>query len=329
MKPSHVKAALKFTVLQQQRPCMIWGPIGAGKSDIVAQLAEENNLALIDKRLAQSDPTEIKGYPWPDQTKKVMTFFRDEELPTKGKGILFLDELVSAPQAVQAVAYQLILNRRIGKYELPKGWNVIAAGNRMTDRSVVHAMPAALSNRFVHIDFVPDIDDWCDWAMKNGISDGTRGYLRYRPANLFTDRPEPGQHAFPSPRTWFFADRIIHSKLEPAVELELLRGTVGEGIAVEYMGFMREAKNLPNLDRILLNPDSVPVPDSPSTCHAIVAALEVRTTPSNFDTVLKYIKRMPKEFEVVFMSTMSRNGDEYCETQAMTDWLRENRSILR
>lgn len=329
MKPSEMKAALKFTVLQQQRPCMVWGPIGAGKSDLVAQLADENGLDLIDKRLAQSDPTEIKGYPWPDQEKKVMTFFRDEELPTKGKGILFLDELVSAPQAVQAVAYQLILNRRIGKYVLPKGWSVIAAGNRLTDRSVVHAMPAALANRFVHLDFVPDMEDWIDWAIENRISDATRGYLRFRPANLYTDKPDPGQRAFPSPRTWAFADQIVNSGLAPEVEMELLSGTVGEGTAIEYMGFVREAKNLPNIDRILLDPDNVKVPESPSTCHAVVAAVEARTTPANFDTVIKYIKRLPKEFEVLFMQSMSRRGDDYCETKVMVDWLRENRSILR
>ncbi len=328
MKPSQVLKALKYTAITKRRPVFIWGPPGAGKSDTVAQLAKTLKLELIDKRLSQSDPTELKGYPWPDQTKHIMTFFRDGELPTKGKGILFLDEMNLAPQATQAAAYQLILNRRIGQYELPEGWIVIAAGNRSSDRSGVHSMPAALANRFVHIDFEPDMEDWIDWAMANGISDATRGYIRFRPANLSTNKIEPGIRAYPTPRTWAFADEIVNSGLSPEVELELLKGTVGEGVAVEYMGFIREQKNLPDVDMILLKPTEVKVPSSPSTCCAVVAALEPRTSPANLEQVLKYVTRLPKEFEVVFMQAMSRRGDDYCTSKAMTDWIRENRKIL-
>lgn len=329
MKPSDTLKALKFVAWENRRPVFLWGAPGIGKSDLVAQLARELGIQLVDKRLAQSDPTELKGYPWPDQKKKTMVFFRDDELPTEGEGILFLDEMNTAPQAVQAGGYQLILNGQIGSYVLPPGWIIIAAGNRSTDRSVVHAQPAALANRFIHIDLEPDVEDWVDWAEKNGISDATRGYIRYRPANLSTDKFEAGVRAFPSPRSWAFADKIASdNSLSPELTLELLSGTVGEGCAVEYAGFLREAKNLPNIDRILLDPENVRVPESASTCHAIVAALEPRTSPSNLNIVMKYVSRMPKEFEIVFMQSMSKRGDDYCETETMTNWIRENRSVL-
>lgn len=329
MKPSNIKTALKFAALDKQRPVFLWGAPGVGKSEVVSQIAKELKITLIDKRLAQSDPTELKGYPWPNQETKTMVFFRDNELPTKGKGILFLDEMNSAPQAVQAAAYQLILDRRIGDYELPKGWIIIAAGNRSGDRSVVHSMPAALANRFVHLDFEPDAEDWVDWAAANKISDVIRGYIRYRPNNLFTDKIEPGMRAFPTPRTWVFADQIINSNLAPAIELELLKGTIGEGCAIELSGFIRDYKLLPSIDRIMLSPETAEVPKKPSVGHAVVAALETRTTPSNMASVFKYIKRLEiAEFQTVFMQSMAKRGDEYCETEVMIQWIRENRAAL-
>ena len=328
MKPSQIKQAIEFAAIKQRRPIFLWGAPGVGKSDTIRQIAKENKLQLIDKRMSQADPTELKGYPWPDQEKGVMRFLQDGTLPTKGKGILFLDELNLAPQAVQAPCYQLILDRQLGEYKLPDGWVVIAAGNRSTDRSGVHAMSAALSNRFIHLDFHPDLEDWLDWAVTNGISDTTRGYLRYRPKNLHTQDIKPGERAYPTPRTWAFADTVLNSDLAPEIELEILKGTIGEGCAAELVGFAREARNLPNIDRILLDPDKAPVPESPSTQYAIVSALETKTSISNFGQIAKYVARLPKEFEVMFMQTMARRDDAFCETSTMTGWLRENRSIL-
>ncbi len=328
MKPSQVLNALQYTAIEKRRPVFLWGPPGAGKSDVVAQLAEKLKIGLVDKRLSQSDPTELKGYPWPDQEKKIMSFFRDGELPTKGRGILFLDEMNLAPQATQNPAYQLILNRRLGEYVLPDGWAIIAAGNRSTDRSGVHTMSAALSNRFVHIDFDPDVEDWVKWALSAGISDGTRGYIRFRPANLYTDKIEPGTRAYPTPRTWAFADEIVNSGLPADVELELLKGTVGEGVALEYVGFLREQKNLPDVDLIAVHPEKVPVPEAPSTCYAVLAALDSQLTLKNFGNVLKYVKRMPKEFEVMFMQATSRRDSGFDETEVMTEWMSENYKVL-
>lgn len=328
MKPSDVQVAIDYVAVQQQRPLFLWGPPGIGKSDIVRSVAAKLKIGLADKRLSQSDPTELKGYPWPDSKTKTMVFFRDGDLPTKGKGILLLDEMNSAPQAVQAAAYQLILDRRLGDYELPAGWCVVAAGNRAGDRSVVHAMPAALANRFVHVDVTPDLDDWKAWAHVNGISAATTGYLSYRPANLYTDKIEPGARAYPTPRSWAFADQILNAGLPPHIEMELLQGTVGEGVAVEYAGFAREQRNLPKIERILVSPETVPIPDSPSTCYALISLIEHHTTPNNLGLLMKYVSRMNTEFQTVYMRTIARRGDEYVETAAYVDWIHANKAVL-
>jgi hypothetical protein len=241
-----------------------------------------------------------------------------------------ITDLHPAPASVQAAAYQLILNRRIGDYELPKDWAILAAGNRSTDRSVVHAMPAALANRFVHIEFEADVDDWLDWALSNNIGDLTRGYIRYRPSNLTTDKLEAGAKAFQSPRSWAFADQIIGSKLPIEIEIQLLEGTVGKGVATEFLGYVKEAKNIPNIDKILLDPTKAKVPESPSTKYAVVAMLESKATPDNLERLIQYTSRLEKDFEVKFMASLAKREDcdEIVTTTAFIEWARANRSVV-
>lgn len=329
MKPSQVSSALQL-LIERQRPCFIWGAPGVGKSDTVRQLATKMKLELRDVRLSLMDPVDLKGFPTPAKagTKNVMSWLPPDFLPIKGKGVLFLDEMNSAPLSVQAAAYQLVLDRRIGNYELPPGWSVVAAGNRTTDRSVVHTMPAALANRFVHLDYDVDTDDWLDWATAHGVSFGTRGYIRYRPQNLVTNKIDAGMRAFPTPRSWYFADQVINSSVSSEVQLELLKGTIGEGAAVEYLGYMRESTKLPPIEKILMDPDNVEVPDSPSTKYAQIAALESSVTSTNFERMLRYVERMDKEFEVVFVTSSSRRDKKLTETKAFNKWLTANRSIL-
>lgn len=336
MKPSLLITALKF-LIETKEPCMVWGPPGVGKSDTVRSAVDQINKAVkkatdkftvVDLRLSNCDPTDIKGFPMPNAAKKLMDFFPMAMLPTKGNGVLFLDEINAAPQAVQAAAYQLVLNRCVGDYHLPDGWAVIAAGNRASDRSVVHAMPAALANRFIHLDYTVDHEDWIDWAIENQISDITRGYIRSQPADIMTDKIEAGARAFHTPRSWAKADKIINADLPTEVMLPILQGTIGEGMATKLVGFAKNRKDLPNLDRVLINPDDVPVPESPSVRYACIANLETKVNAGNFERILKYIKRMGRDFETVFVTNADRRDPEICETAAFNAWIRENRSVL-
>ena len=140
--------------LAKGRPVMIWGPPGIGKSDLIAELAQEDNRPVTDVRLNLWEPTDIKGIPYYNSKENTMSWAPPAELPTdeNANDVLFLDELVSAAPAVQAAAYQLVLNRRVGTYKLPKGVGIVAAGNRMSDKGVTYRMPSPLANRFVHIE---------------------------------------------------------------------------------------------------------------------------------------------------------------------------------
>ena len=169
----------------KKRPIFLWGPPGIGKSDIIHQIGDAMDALVIDIRLSLWEPTDIKGIPYYAANDNKMVWAEPSELPdaelaSKHKNIiLFLDEMNSAAPAVQAAAYQLILNRRVGQYVLPDNVIIVAAGNREADKGVTYRMPAPLANRFVHLEMGVDFDDWFQWAVDNKIHQDVVGYLQF------------------------------------------------------------------------------------------------------------------------------------------------------
>lgn len=315
-------------MLAIHRPVMLWGPPGIGKSDLVHQVGMFTEHDVWEMRLSIMDPTEVKGILFPNTKTKEANWFFPDTLPKKGKGILFLDEINTAPPAVQAAAYQLVLNRRLGEYVLPKDWRIVAAGNRMGDRGVTYAMPSPLANRFIHLDLDPDLDDWCLWAMKNGVANENIAFLRFKPDLLHKFDPATNPRAFPSPRTWVFVDEISKLNLPPALEFEAVKGAVGEGPASERAAFLKTLKHMPKIDEILLNPEKVKVPEEPSVLYALSTALANVSSENNFDRLMIYVDRMPKEFQVVTVRTAIKRETGCDETKAYQKWAIENSSVL-
>jgi len=201
MKPKEVKMWLTKAVEHplDVPPVLLEGPPGIGKSAIPKQVAEENNINFVDIRLAQRDVTDLRGIPAVIDGKA--RWLPPPELPTEGKGILMLDEITSCPPLTQASAYQLTLDRRISEYELPDGYYIVAAGNRLEDRAVVYRMSTALMNRFHHINFEVSKDDWIDWALASGIDANVIGFVAWRPELLSPGfDPASSEKAFATPR---------------------------------------------------------------------------------------------------------------------------------
>lgn len=327
MSPSEVTASLN-DLLDIHQPAFLWGPPGIGKSDIVAQVAKARKVDLEDVRMNTLDPVDFRGFPMPNVAKQEMNWLRPDFLPTKGKGILFLDEFNSAAPAIQAAGYQLTLNRRIGKYKLPPGWDVIAAGNRAGDRAVVHAMPSALANRLVHMDLEVSLPEWIVWAEKNDIATAIRSYVRFQPQYLHHFDPTTNPRAFPTPRSWAFVNKILAKKMAPNREFELIKGTVGEGVAGHFVAHQRVEKDLPKLEDILRNPDTIPAPQSPSVMHAVVTMLGANVTPKNFGKMLQYVERIAKEFQVLFVKDSLRRDDTIGDTPEFTTWSLKNHDVV-
>ena len=253
VSPNEAKAAIR-KCLKKQRPVFMWGPPGIGKSDIVKQLGNEQDREVIDVRLSLWEPTDIKGIPYYNSNSNTMTWAPPAELPTDpdSTAILFLDELNSAAPATQAAAFQLVLNRRVGTYILPKGVAIVAAGNREGDKGVTYRMPAPLANRFLHLELRTDYEDWQQWAVNNRVHEQVVGYLGFAKQDLYDFDPRSSSKAFATPRSWQFVSELLEEDdVSDSTLTDLISGAVGEGLAVKFMAHRRVAKQMPNPSDIL------------------------------------------------------------------------------
>jgi hypothetical protein len=251
--PNEAKRSIR-KCLKIQRPIFIWGAPGIGKSDIVKQIGDEQKRDVIDIRLSLWDPTDIKGIPFYNVKLNTMCWAPPAELPSdpNSTAILFLDELNSAAPATQAAAYQLVLNRRVGTYILPKGVSIIAAGNRETDKGVTYRMPSPLANRFLHLELRTDYEDWLNWATKNKIHEQVIGYVGFAKQDLYTFDPRSPSRSFATPRTWSFVSELLtDDDLPESILTDLVSGAVGEGLAVKFMQHRKIAKQMPKPEDIL------------------------------------------------------------------------------
>jgi hypothetical protein len=251
--PNEAKAAIR-KCFKVNRPVFMWGPPGIGKSDIVHQIAGETGREVIDVRLSLWEPTDIKGIPFYNSKSNSMEWAPPIELPSdpESTAVLFLDELNSAAPATQAAAYQLILNRRVGTYYLPKGVSIVAAGNRETDKGVTYRMPAPLANRFLHLELKVSFDDWQEWAVKNKISDQVVGYVGFAKQDLYDFDPKSSSRSFATPRSWsFVSDLLMDDDLGEGTLTDLVAGAIGDGLAVKFMAHRKVAKQMPNPSDIL------------------------------------------------------------------------------
>ena len=251
--PKASKKAIRKAV-NVRRPVFLWGPPGIGKSDLVKQIGEDAGREVIDVRLALWEPTDIKGIPYYNSDLGTMTWAPPAELPTDpdSKAIIFLDELNSAPPAVQAAAYQLILNRKVGTYKLPDGVDLVAAGNREGDRGVTYRMPAPLANRFVHLEMKVDFDDWQDWATLNKIHPEVVGYVGFAKQDLYDFDPKSPSKAFATPRSWsFVSDLLSDESLDEETLFTLVAGAVGEGLAAKFKTHRKFVGKMPQPADIL------------------------------------------------------------------------------
>jgi len=299
---------------------MIWGTPGIGKSAVVNQYAEATGKRLVDIRLSQFDSVDLRGFPsvsdgWAQwNAPRILPFKGNPDFHPKNPVVLFLDELLQAPPAVQAVAFQLVLDRRVGEHELMDNVFVVAASNRDTDRAGANRMLTALANRFVHVEMVPNLDAWVDWALDHDIDSKLIAFLRFRPELMSTFITSKGavtsEKVFASLRSWEFVDRIVKQKLSLDLEVSLCAGAVGEGPAAELKAFWDTWASMPSIDNAIMNPDTAELPSvkRPDVMFAVTTALGERAEQGTFGNILKYCDRLPPEYAVRVMRDATRRN---------------------
>ncbi len=246
----------------RRRATMLWGTRGVGKSSIVRQVAEHYGVPLVDLRLTTIEPVDIRGAIYADDKQGRTVWFPPEFLPALDdpQGILFLDELTAADQRLQISAYSLILDRRVGNYRLPDGWQVVAAGNASFHGAVSHDMGTALADRMFHFNVQSVIDAFLEHAIANGFAPEVMAYLKVRPDRLDdTVSQLAADHLIgASPRGWEDVSNVLKSSLaEPARRL-FVQGRIGAANAAEFFGVLREIQSGADVVRLLRTPPGPP-----------------------------------------------------------------------
>lgn len=309
-------------------PAFIWGAPGIGKSEMVGGIAKDEGINMIDFRAALRNPVDLMGIPSPDKAHKKTVWLSPAELPDEKrdgkKGILFLDELNTATPQVQNACLGLVLDRRIGDYVLPEGWDIVAAGNRQSDRTGVQRMMRALANRFAHIDMVPDHKVWVEDYGLDNCDPLLCAFIRSFPDH-FHNMETVDERMYPTARAWSRVDKLLDQPSQ--IRFSLVAGLVGTQAAIDLEGFIQLWHKMPDIDDILDDPEGTDVPDDPSMMYAVSMALARHADKRNFKNVLTYARRMGNEYEVVVAIDTCRLSPEVLKTKAYVEFVERNNHI--
>ena len=323
MKPSDVTEALT-ALIPTRRPVLIWGGPGTGKSTVVRKAADMLGLALVDVRATLLDPVDLRGLPRVNgkRTEWCPPCF----LPEDGAGVLFLDELAQAMPAVQAALLQLVLERRLGEYELPPDWSVVAASNRAEDRAGVHRLISPLLNRFVHLDLDVCPQDWQEWAVGAGVAPEVRAFLRFRPELLLSFDPSTNPRAFATPRSWNYVSDVLRCT-SPLLLHRVVAGCVGDGAAAEFVAYLQLYRQLPDVDAVLSNPNAIPLPKEPAVLFALIGALtaRARSDRSLVPAFARVGMRLPDEFGMLALRDALAIDRTLVADPAVQQWVAQAR----
>lgn len=324
MRPTDVSNLLTATI-KARYPVLLVGAPGVGKSDLVQQAADEAKADLITSHPVVDDPTAAKGYPWlqggKDHAEHVPYGELHKALNAKKPTVWFLDDLGQAPPAVQASYMQLLLTRASNGRKLPDTITFVSATNRRTDRAGVTGVLEPVKSRFTTIiDVEPNLDDWCDWALRTDQPAEVIAFLRLRPELLLKFTPTLDLVNSPSPRTWASVGKILRLSLSARIELAAIQGAIGEGAAAEFLGFLKIYREMPSLDSILMDPDAAEIPTSAGALYAVSIGLAQRSTEANFNRVAQYAEKLSQngkgEFAVLMIRDATRRNKKLCSTPA-------------
>lgn len=307
--------ALALAVTANQ-PVLLWGEPGIGKSAGLEQLAAGLGLELETVIASVHEPSDFAGLPvvGDDPATTGVPMAPPDwavRLAGRGQGLLFFDELSSAPPAVQAALLRVVLERRVGSLRLPDGVRIVAAANPPSSAADGWHLSPPLANRFVHLHWTHDprtvargmAGTWptapvpvVDPARAAGAVARARGavsgFLTARPGlvhHLPADAEGRGR-AWPSPRTWDMALRLLATGYAtgtgPDAVAAALTGAVGDGAGIELLSYLKNL-DLPDPDRVLADPDAFALPERGDRqlafLIAVVAAVQADLTRSRWE----------------------------------------------
>ncbi|MBR3969070.1 MAG: AAA family ATPase [Clostridia bacterium] len=307
---------------------MLWGPPGVGKSQAIRQIAKDikrntgKETRITDVRLLLFNPIDLRGIPTSNADKTLAIWLKPQIFQMDPSddivNILFLDEISAAPQSVQAAAYQITLDRVVGEHKLPDNCIIIAAGNRVTDKSVSFKMPKALANRLLHIEVEGSFESWQNWAVRAGVNPKVIGFLSFRTDRLFGFDPKSDDLAFATPRSWEMVSNLLNNVCDDVKTMyPLIAGLIGSGLALEFRSWCKLHFKLPNTEDIFMG-KRCEIPKSADTLYAIVSSMtnyakEHKDDAEQIGNSLSYASGFPADFVSLLIENYENIEENYKE----------------
>lgn len=313
---------------------LVKGPPGIGKSDMLHAVAKAFNLKYIDVRLAQTDPVELNGFP--DLAGEFATFkpfdiypIEKTPIPAGYKGwLLSFDELTSAGKMNQAAAYKILLDRMVGQEFIHPACMMVAAGNNMEDKAVVTNMSTALQSRLVHLNMSPSHDEVVDYFIEKHYAPMIPAYLTWKPAHVHAFNPDHEDDTFACPRTWTFINNLIQRAWKgdmPASKKPIAAGTLGLGVANEFVSFCRIWESLPDIKKVLQQPLDVEIPSDPGTRYAIAGMVASHMDTDNADKLMQFVTRLPQSMSLLCVRMAYKGDRNIARSTEVRNFIKENR----
>ncbi|PWT79145.1 MAG: ATPase [Chloroflexi bacterium] len=325
-------AILVMRLIKRRHAVHLWGKPGIGKSEVVHQIGALLRWKVIEFRANLRETVDLRGIPVADMANGTTKWLVPDELPRADRdgefGILFLDEMNTAPTQVQAALFQLVLGGKLGDYTLPPGWVIIAAGNAVSDRAAAQRMPTALRNRFAHIYVVADVNAWAKWATANNIAPEFVAFARFR-RELFDDTrglPVGDENAFLTFRSFTRASEYAYEDVD--VRQELIGTHVGDDSASEIEGFIRLYQSLGSLEDIVRDPENAKLPTEASERYAVATGLARLATRKNWTQIMKYTNRLDGERQRLLVHDATIRDPSLKETTAYSQWAIKHQDMI-
>ena len=300
----------------------LWGPPGIGKSTIVRELAKyleetyHKKVNLVDLRLYEYAPTDLKGVPYPDEKREFTKWLLPQLLnfdPSENTiNILFFDEFLSAKESVQAVGLQIVLDRKVDQYSIPDNTIIIAASNRKEDRSFVSNMSMALANRFAHYEVTNEVNEWKEYAYAHHIDSRIIAFITFHPDYLIEDIKEAGV-AFCSPRSLEKLSNLISLTDQIQLLKPSIASYIGEGIATEFIAFTKVADSLSTFDEVKQGKGKIPAgKDGLYTMICMITSNLYcqAVTDRELNQIYRYIGQLPKDYQLAFLADHKKFFEE-------------------
>lgn len=284
---------------ETKNPMFLHGPPGVGKSSGIYAFCEKKfndgvfkSPEPIDIRLGNHDITDFK-FPFVDREKEIVKWLVANIFPVESRdgsaGVLFLDELSSAPPQIQTLAYAILQDRKIPStdYKLPPGWIVVAAGNRESDQAVVHKLSSALCNRVNHLNIKPDWTSFKAWGERNNIHPLVLQFLEARHAE-YLYKYTRGEKAYPTPRSWSNASDALKVLIKLGCPMfriqEQMVSWLGGEVGSSFTSFVDTFDKLPQAKDILEGKAPLPPINEIDKLFFIgqTIASEVQKNPSKY-----------------------------------------------